>query len=72
MWKWEQHGNTWIYMNMPLITIEPDENGNWQACCGGRPVSQIPPGKIIDDVMRRTMDYYDARIEMEPVKERWL
>lgn len=69
MWKWEQHGNVWIFVNMPIITIEPDGKNGWQACCGGRPVSQIPAGKIIDDVMRRTMDYYDARIEMETVKE---
>lgn len=72
MWKWEQYRNVWIFVNLPIITIEPDGKGNWQACCGGRPVSQIPAGKIIDDVMRRTMDYYDARIEMETVKERWL
>ena len=70
MWKWEQHGNVWIFVNLPIITIEPDGKGNWQACCGGRPVSQIPAGKIIDDVMRRTMDYYDYRIDTEPVKGR--
>lgn len=71
MWEWNYVGNTWILVNMPIITIEPCGNG-WQTCCGGRPVSQIPAGIIIDDVLRRTMDYYDARIEMEPVKERWL
>lgn len=71
MWKWEQHGNIWIFVNLPIITIEPDGQGLWQAFCGGKPVSQISAGKIIDDVMRRTMDYYDARIEMEAVKERW-
>lgn len=68
---WEKHGNIWINVIMPIITIEPDENGNWQACCGGRPVPQIPAGESFSDVMVRTSRYYDARIEMEPVKERW-
>ena len=68
---WEQHGNIWLFVRMPIITIEPDGKGSWQACCGGRPVPQIPAGASLRDVMRRTVRYYDERIEMEPVKERW-
>ena len=68
---WEQCGNIWIYINLPIITIEPDGQGNWQACCGGRPVPQIPPGDSLGEVMMRTVRYYDERIEMTSVKESW-
>ena len=68
---WEQCGNIWIYINLPIITIEPtQDHTGWQACCGGRPVPQIPPGENLGEVMMRTVKYYDDRIEMTSVKEK--
>lgn len=70
---WENDGFIYIYHNLPIITIEPTEDHTgWQACCGGRPVPQIPPGENLGEVMMRTVKYYDNRIEMTSVKERWL
>lgn len=69
---WKKCGNIWVCIKMPIITIEPVGKGMWQACCGGRPVPLIPTSYNLEYVMSRTESYYDARIEMEAVKERWL
>lgn len=75
---WQRYGNTWVYKEMPIITVEPfaqegQPNGPkvWQACCGGRPVPQIAPSSSSADVMTRTEKYYDARIEMTTVNQPW-
>lgn len=73
---WQNNGSIWVYMPMPIITIEPgkgpDENPLWYyARCGGKPVPQIPPSTSIGELMMQTVKYYDGRIEMQPVKEKW-
>lgn len=67
---WEQNGSIWVCKPMPIITIEPtQDHSGWQACCGGRPVPQIPPGDNLGEVIMRTARYYEDRIEMTSVKE---
>lgn len=72
---WRNNGSIWVYIPMPIITIEPrsgpDGETIYYACCGGRPVPQIPPSGSLSDLMHQTIRYYDDRIEMEPVKEKW-
>lgn len=77
---WTRYGNIWFYNEMPIVTVEPfqvtwpigsPKSYLWKACCGGRPVEQIKPGTNSAEVMRRAEQYYDARIEMEAIKERW-
>ena len=70
---WKRYGNIWICQEMPIITVEPFHcNGLylWTACCGGRPVQQIKPGTNSAEVMRRTEQYYDARIDLSPADQR--
>lgn len=70
---WENDGSIYIYHNLPIITIEPtQDHTGWKACCGGRPVHQIPPGNDLGEVMMRTVRYYDEQIEMTSVKEKFL
>lgn len=76
MWKWEQHGNVWIFVNMPIITIEPADgelNGFpfYQICFGGIPVKAFPPSPFLRLMKRQAELYLNKRIEMETVKERW-
>ena len=72
---WQNNGSIWVFVLMPIITIEPgtgpDGQTIYHACCGGRPVPQIPPSNSLGELMMRTVKYYDDRIEMQPVKERW-
>lgn len=72
---WQNNGSIWIYTPMPIITVElvsgPDGKPIYHACCGGRPVPQIPPSYNLGELMIQTVKYYDDRIEMQPVKERW-
>ena len=72
---WQQNGSVWIYKEMPIITIEPYTfpNGQtgWHACCGGRHVPHIQPYESLGEMMMHTVKYYDGRIEMTTVKERW-
>lgn len=77
---WKRYGNIWVYKEMPIITVEPfpvlGEPGSpknqfvWKACCGGYAVQQIEPGTDSAEVMRRTEQYYDARIEMTTAERR--
>ena len=72
---WQRNGTIWIYNPMPIITIEPctfpDGQTGWQACCGGRPVPHIQPCDSLGEMMMLTVKYYDDRIDMTTVKERW-
>lgn len=78
---WERRGNIWVHKEMPIITIQPLQadggpvmiNGHhlWAACCGGRPVLQIPPSTNSAEVMMQAEKYYDARIEMTTVNQPW-
>lgn len=71
---WQNNGSIWVYMPMPFITIQPGNGPDGQtiyyACCGGRPVPQIPPCTSLQVLMVDTVKYYDDRIEMTPVKEK--
>lgn len=76
---WKRYGNIWVMQEMPIITVEPflvlepkkkRSQHLWKACCGGRPVEQIEPGTDSAEVMRRTEQYYDARIELSPAERR--
>lgn len=73
---WTRHGDTWRLTELPFITVEPiimTNNGRaWVACCCGRMVPQIAPGPNSADVMRRTLQYYEERIEIKAVQERGL
>ena len=72
---WQNKGGIWVYQKLPFVSIEPfkDESGEvmWRTCCGGRPVPQISPSDSLGELMMDTVKYYNDRIEMEPVKERW-
>lgn len=72
---WQNNGSIWVCVTMPIITIEPSHGPDGQtiyhACCGGRPVPQIPPNTSFGELMMQTFKYYDERIDMQPVKERW-
>lgn len=72
---WQNKGEIWVYKELPFISIEPfkDDGGElmWRTCCGGRPVPQIPPSASLGELIMQTIRYYDERIEMTPVKERW-
>ena len=72
---WQNNGSIWVYTPMPIITIAPGNGPDGQtiyhACCGGRPVPQIQPSANLGELMMRTVKYYDDRIEMTPVKEKW-
>lgn len=72
---WRNNGSMWVYMPMPIITIQPGNSPDgqtvWHACCGGRPVPQIPQSTNLCELMNQTVRYYDERIELQPVKERW-
>lgn len=71
-----RHGDTWRLKELPFITVEPiimTDNGQaWAACCGGRLVPQIAPSPSSADVMQRTLQYYEERIEISAVQERGL
>jgi len=70
---WQRYGNVWVMKEMSIITVEPFQSDGlylWKACCGGRPVEQIKPSTNSAEVMRRTEQYYDARIELSPAERR--
>lgn len=77
---WTRCGNIWVMKEMPIITVEPfpvpvppggpKNHFIWKACCGGRPVEQIKPSTDSAEVMRRTEQYYDARIDLSPAERR--
>lgn len=60
---WAYHGGVWLLTVFPLITVE-HVNGVWVAFWGGRFLREIAPQKNASTVMKRTFDYFDARIDL--------
>lgn len=60
---WADHDGVWILTVFPLITVRNIE-GMWLAFWGGRLVRSINSSTSPHTVMKRTFDYFDARIDL--------
>ena len=60
---WAYHGGGWVLTVFPLITVERID-GMWAAFWGGWPLGVVEPQNSASTVMKRTFEYFDARIDL--------
>ena len=60
---WAYHDGVWLLTVFPLITVRNIE-GMWMAFWGGYLVQSINSSTSAATVMKRTFDYFDARIDL--------
>lgn len=65
--QWIRNGNTWTMAQMPCVTVEAFGSSGgaiWRACVNGRPVGAIAGAPGSAEVMRRTEEYFDHRVQL--------
>ena len=65
--QWIRQGNVWMMLALPCVTVEAFGSSGgaiWRACINGRPVGSIAGAPSSRDVMRRTEEYFERRVEL--------